>query len=119
MASSSTFPSPSAASKIAVGPAHSFVIGEGGQRIFGFGKNQNNVFLDEDALLKTSITELERLRPFEQGNAQPGDRIYQIASGSNHAVAIIKSKPDALGGRVLAWGLGLRGRLSHRDPASG
>ena len=68
-------PLPAPPSKIAVGPAHSLVIGKGGQKIFAWGKNQNNVFLldEEDAdgnvinsiPLLPRITELPSLRPTE------------------------------------------------------
>ncbi|CAD7969556.1 unnamed protein product, partial [Amoebophrya sp. A120] len=122
--------------KLAVGAAHSFVIGGKSEKIYAFGKNQNNMFQDDKQLFNR-ITELQNLKfgintkvkeilqaKQEDSSSSSGVlpnrcKIYQIASSGNHALALVKNSPEAYGGYVIGWGFGIRGRLAQPDPALG
>lgn len=100
--------------KVAVGGSHSFCLGAGGRKTYGFGKNQNNLFLDP---LRAQFSRIDEV-PNLLSNCPASARLYHIASGGNHAAAVFKEKNDDIGGNVIAWGFGIRGRLAHRDPMS-
>lgn len=95
--------------KIAVATSHTVLLGDGGKKLYAWGKNQYNVLhisqFDANTNSRSDPNQqlVTRISDAKWASSKLPGRAYQVTCGSNHTSVLIKS-PDDLGGDVYSWG---------------